>query len=73
MKQLYIFLLTLSAYAVLGQTYNMSNANVTTCSGTFYDSGGSGGNYQAGENYTATFCPGIPGAKLILNFTSFDT
>ena len=73
MKHLYIFLLVLSAYAVVGQTYNMDNSNVTTCSGTFYDSGGSGGSYQPSENYTKTFCPTSPGAKVILNFTTFDT
>ncbi|MCC6181689.1 MAG: PKD domain-containing protein [Bacteroidia bacterium] len=54
------------------QTYNMNNTNVTTCSGTFYDSGGNGGNYSASETYTKTFCP-TPGQKLQFIFTAFQT
>ncbi len=54
------------------QTYNMNNTNVTTCSGTFYDSGGNGGNYLASETYTKTFCP-TPGQKLQFIFTAFQT
>jgi len=55
----------------IAQSYNMSNSTVTTCSGTFYDSGGTG-NYSASQNLTYTICPSTPGSKVRLNFTSFN-
>jgi len=55
-----LLLLTLCRFS-FGQTYNISAYNgqtVTTCSGTFYDSGGLLGDYSNNENYTVTFCSG---------------
>ncbi|MBI5217706.1 MAG: PKD domain-containing protein [Bacteroidia bacterium] len=57
------------------QNYQINTYNgqtVTTCAGTFYDSGGQGGNYSLGENYSISFCPSTPGQKVSLTFTSFD-
>ena len=51
---------------LFGQTYTMSNATINTCSGTFYDSGGSGGNYMDNQNLTMTFCSSTPGANILI-------
>ncbi len=45
---------------------------ITTCSGTFTDTGGASGNYSNNEDYTVTYCPGTSGSKIQMNFTSFD-
>ncbi len=42
------------------------------CSGNFYDSGGSGGQYLSGENSVTTICPTI-GLSTKVTFTSFST
>ncbi|NCU33577.1 MAG: hypothetical protein EOM23_11765, partial [Candidatus Moranbacteria bacterium] len=59
---------SLSAQKYLINTYN--GQTVSTCSGVFYDSGDSLGNYGINENYTVTFCSttGI----LSMNFTSMN-
>ena len=51
---------------LFGQTYKINTYNgqtVTTCSGTFYDSGGATGGYTAGQSYIVTFAP-------VSNFTN---
>lgn len=61
--------------AAFAQTYNMpaGTSSVTTCSGTFYDSGGSGGSYSNSETRTFTICPATAGMSVQVTFTSFNT
>lgn len=72
---IFVFLFIHSSITDLkGQTYTMpasGSSSSTTCSGTFYDSGGAGGDYGNGESGEYTFCSD-DGNKLILNFTCFD-
>ena len=73
MKNIFTIILFVFALSGVSQTYNMSNASVTTCGGTFYDTGGNAGVYLANETYTKTFCPSTAGDKLNFNFTTFTT
>ena len=49
-----------------------NNTTVSTCSGTFYDSGGDFFGYNINEFYTITFCSNTPGTEIVFDFTSFD-
>ena len=60
-------------HSTLGQqnTYT-GTCMVTTCSGTYYDDGGAGGNYAPGvNNIFRTFCPNAPGMCVRATFTQF--
>jgi PKD repeat protein len=53
--------------------FNITNGTITTCTGDFYDSGGSTGSYQNDESFTETFYPSTAGNMIRFNFTSFST
>ena len=66
------FLVSVGSYA---QTYLISSYNnqtITTCSGSFYDSGGPSGGYVANQSYKVTFAPLTSGTYSNLTFTSFN-
>ncbi|MBN2682658.1 MAG: gliding motility-associated C-terminal domain-containing protein [Bacteroidales bacterium] len=72
MKILTTILLIFISLVSFTQVYQINAYNgqtVTTCSGTFYDSGGSGGSYNGSENYSVTFCSGT-GENIGLIFSS---
>lgn len=64
-------LFAVNALGLSAQNYLMSTGGtVNACSGKFYDSGGSAGNYGNSQNLTMTFC-GQPGQYLRISFTNF--
>ncbi|MEA3446184.1 MAG: T9SS type A sorting domain-containing protein [Bacteroidota bacterium] len=72
-----ILLISLALFILnsFGQNYEIDTYNgqtVTTCSGTFFDSGGAFGSYSSGESYSITFCPSTTGTKIDLDFSLFD-
>ncbi len=73
MKKILLLIAVTVSVVLHAQVYNMpaGTSSVTTCSGTFYDSGGAGGTYSNSENRTFTICPSTPGAKIRVDFTSF--
>ena len=70
-----LFSIFISIDSVNAQSYNINTVNGTTitgCSFTIYDSGGSGGNYSANEDYSVTICSGSSN-NVRLTFVSFNT
>ncbi len=74
MRKIYITLIwcTLLFTKMIAQTYTMANGTVNTCSGTFYDAGGSGSNYSNNSSITETFCS-TSGNCIRAAFSSFST
>ncbi len=62
----------MSSGQLFGQAnvFDITQANIETCDGTFVDSGGLFGEYGSNENYTTTICPDIPGQYIRLTFNS---
>ncbi|MCG8331189.1 MAG: PKD domain-containing protein [Chitinophagales bacterium] len=50
----------------------MANTTITTCEGTFTDSGGGSGGYSNNEDLSMTFCPDNPGMNIQLVFSGVN-
>ena len=72
-KIIFVFLLWILASngETIAQTYTMASGTISTCSGTFYDPGGTS-NYGNNLNITETFCSNA-GNCIRISFTSFNT
>ncbi len=56
-----------------GQSYSMDGTPITDCSGFFYDSGGSTGNYGSSESLSTTICSdGTDGTHVQLIFSAVE-
>lgn len=64
--------ITKNDYISVATNILMSNATLTTCSGNFYDTGGSNGGYGNDEDFTLTLLPNTPTGKIKVEFTSFN-
>jgi hypothetical protein len=67
------FTIDIQEYIIDPNSYIIGNSNVSTCSGTFYDSGGLFGEYQDNEFYTYTICSSSSGDCIKLDFLTFQT
>jgi PKD repeat protein/pimeloyl-ACP methyl ester carboxylesterase len=75
MKSNCLFIAILFSTNVFAQTYLMptsGSVSYTTCSGNFYDDGGSSNYYSPNVNSIITLYPATPGAKISVSFSSFS-
>lgn len=73
MKRLLLLPFIILFTFINAQEYWMENGSVTTCSGTFYDSGGPTGLFGNNENFVYTICPDRstePNNATVLTFAS---
>jgi len=74
MKKIVLFFsIILFPFIASSQDINMQNGTFTTCTGTFFDSGGAASGYSNDENFVLTICPDTAGVGVELDFTSFTT
>ncbi len=72
-KIVLVFLLLFGHFAIAQNVLMQNGGTFNRCSNVFYDSGGAAGDYGNNENFEITICPDVPGQKLQLNFTAFNT
>lgn len=73
-KQICLLILThLCVYSIVAQSYTMTNGgNTTSCSGVFFDPGGSGNYTGETSDWTYTICNPTPGQPIYIDFNTFD-
>lgn len=71
-EPVYLFLafLFVSTF-VQGQSYSLSNADLSVCTGTLMDPGGTS-NYANNQRFTSTICPATPNSQIALNIQWSD-
>ncbi len=67
-----LMLLILRWNTMQGQSYVMTNGQITTCSGTFYDPGGPNGDYGNNQNFIQTIQSNLSNSCLQISFTAFS-
>ncbi|MCS7037540.1 MAG: gliding motility-associated C-terminal domain-containing protein [Saprospiraceae bacterium] len=74
MRKIYLTVLLfwlLGGMALQAQVFNMTGAPIFSCSGIFFDAGGSAGNYPNNQNLHTTICPdGAGNTQIALRFDS---
>lgn len=65
--------ITKADYITVLESYNMTDATITTCDALFYDSGGPTSNYSDNSSLEMTFLPATEGAMIQVEFVEFDT
>ncbi|NQY07299.1 MAG: hypothetical protein HRT68_14180, partial [Flavobacteriaceae bacterium] len=72
MRKILLLVLSFFVFGVNAQNINMQDGSFNQCSGTFFDSGGNGGDYANNELFTLTICPTTAGDAVTLDFTFWD-
>ncbi len=55
-----------------GGCYTQSTTTVNTCGGSYFDSGGSTGDYSSSENSVMTFCPDVAGQYISISWNDIN-
>ena len=63
---------TIEDFILVSDSYNMSNATITTCNALFFDSGGEDAGYSDNEDFVMTFLPEIDDSSIKMEFVNFD-
>ncbi|VAV84847.1 hypothetical protein MNBD_BACTEROID02-1520, partial [hydrothermal vent metagenome] len=73
MKKITLLVCLIYSSVIFSQVELMRDGSVTTCTGTFYDSGGAGAGYSNDESFTFTICPDpLVGGQAQLDFITFN-
>ncbi len=73
MKKILPLIFSIISCYGFAQDVLMQNGTFTTCSGTFYDSGGEFSNYSNNESFLITICPEETDRRVRLDFQEFFT